>query len=192
MLCGMGVTPMEKPQWRRLATRYVVDSKFLRIREDRLELPNGTIVPEYYVRESDGFVMIFALTSDERVVLVRQYRYGSDSIGLELPAGTLEPGEGPEACAARELLEETGYAGDGLVSLGSYAVEAVRSNARAYIFMATNARRTAEPALDPTEHLEVELVPLDAFQAMLADGRIDNLASLAAGYRALASRTDVR
>lgn len=182
---------MEKPHWRRRSSRYLIDSHFLRIRQDEIELPDGTIVPEYFVRESAGFVMIFALTPDERVVLVRQYRYGADTIGLELPAGTLEPGEEPQACAARELLEETGYAGD-ITPLAEFAVEAVRSNARAYIFTAANARVVAEPNLDPTEHLEVELASLSEFAAMLADGRIDSLAAVAAGYRALAARTDVR
>lgn len=183
---------MEKPQWRRVASRYVVDSHFLRIRQDTIELPDGTIVPEYFVRESAGFVMIFALTSDERVILVRQYRYGADSIGLELPAGTLEPGEEPERCAIRELLEETGYSAQSIRPLASYAVEAVRSNARAYLLTATNARKIAEPTPDPTEHLEVELASLAEFSAMLKDGRIDNLASVATGYRALADRMSVR
>lgn len=183
---------MEKPHWRRLATRYVIDSPFLRIRQDTVELPGGTIVPEYFVRESAGFVMIFALTEDERVVLVRQYRYGSDSVALELPAGTIEQGEDPQACAARELLEETGYAAERVRPLGSYAVEAVRSNARAYLFTAEKARRVAAPQPEPTEFIEVELATLDEFAAMLRDGRIDNIAAVATGYLALADRMSVR
>ncbi len=178
---------MEKPHWRRIASSDVIDSHFLRIRKDTLELPNGTVIPDYYVRESDGFVMIFALTRDERVVLVRQYRYGADSIGLELPAGMLEPGEDPGACARRELLEETGYAVDEIELLGTYAAEPVRSNARAHLFLATGASLKSEQHLDPTEHIEVETASLPEFEAMLHDGRIDNLASLAAGYRALAA-----
>ncbi|HUY40748.1 MAG TPA: NUDIX hydrolase [Candidatus Dormibacteraeota bacterium] len=183
---------MDKPHWRRVASRYVVDSRFLRIRQDTIELPDGTLVPEYFVREAAGFVMVFALTVDERVVLVRQYRYGTDSVGLELPAGMLEPGEDPEACARRELLEETGFSAESIQPLGEYAVEAVRSTAKAYIFTAAEARRTSEPHLDPTEHIEVELPSIAEFARMLEDGRIDNLASIAAGYRALAARTPVR
>lgn len=183
---------MEKPHWRRIASRYVVDSRFMRIRRDTVELPNGAILPEYYVRESEGFVMIVAFTPSEHVVLVRQYRYGSDSVGLEIPAGTLEPEEDPEACAVRELLEETGYEASTIQPLADYTIEPVRSNARVYIFMASGARRVAEPQPEQTEHIEVELVPSGTFAAMLEDGRIDNLASIAAGYRALAARTHVR
>jgi ADP-ribose pyrophosphatase len=183
---------MQKPAWRRIASSYVVDSRFLRIRKDEVELPDGTILPEYYVREGNGFVMVFALTEERKVVLVRQYRYGSDSIGLELPAGMLEAGEAPEECARRELLEETGFEAAEVRLLGTFAVEPVRSDAKAYIYIASSARRVAEPNPDATEYIEVELAPLDDFSAMLGDGRIDNLATLAAGYRALAERTVVR
>ncbi len=183
---------MEKPQWQTLESQYVIDTPFLRIRRDAVRLPNGTVVPEYFVRESAGFVIVFALTHDERLLLVRQYRYGNDSIGLELPAGMLEPGEEPESCARRELVEETGYEARELRLLATYAAEAVRSDARAYIFTARGARKVAEPRLDATEHLEVELVTVEAFESMLLDGRVDALSTVAAGYRALADRMSVR
>ena len=100
---------MEKPLWRRRASTFVVDSPHLRLRVDELELPDGTVVADYYVRESEGFVVVFPVTADDRIVLVRQYRYGTDAIHLELPAGGLHAGEDPRDCAARELREETGY-----------------------------------------------------------------------------------
>ncbi len=183
---------MLKPCWTRRKSEYVIDSRFLRIRRDEIELPGGTVLPEYYVRESNGFVMVFALAKERKVVLVRQYRYAADSIGLELPAGMVEDGEAPEACARRELLEETGYDAGEMRLLGAFAAEPVRSTAKAYLYMAPRARRVAKPTPDSTECLELELVDIDDFRSMLADGRIDNLATLAAGYRALAERTDVR
>jgi ADP-ribose pyrophosphatase len=185
---------MEKPRWRCISSSYVVDSKYLRIRKDSIELPSGAILPEYYVRESEGYVMIFALTERSQVVLVRQYRYGCDRVGLELPAGMLERGEDPDDCVARELLEETGYRVDELRSLGSFLVEPVRSTAQAFIYMGRGAKLVAAPQPEATEHIEVELASLDEFETMLADGRIDNLATLATGYRALDAlgRTHVR
>jgi ADP-ribose pyrophosphatase len=156
---------MEKPLWRRRASRYVVDSPYMRLRADEVELPDGTIVRDYYVRESRGFVTIFALTGDERVILVRQYRYGTDAIHMELPAGMLLDDETPRDCALRELAEETGYRVERYVGLG--------------------ARNVVTPKLDPTEYLEVELASVDSFRTMLRDGTIDAGASIAAGYRAL-------
>ena len=176
---------MEKPGWRLRASSYVVDSPYMRLRIDEVELPDGTIVPNYYVRESRGFVTILALTGDEQVVLVRQYRYGSDSIHLELPAGMLLESEEPKDCALRELVEETGYEVESCNLAAEYLPEPVRSTARAYVFVAGGARKTREPTPDPTEHLEVELASLPRFRAMLQDGSIDAGASIAAGYRAL-------
>ncbi|HET6274404.1 MAG TPA: NUDIX hydrolase [Candidatus Cybelea sp.] len=176
---------MEKPQWRLRASRYVIDSPYMRLRMDEVELPNGTIVPNYYVRESRGYSVVFALTPDDQVVLVRQYRYGSDAIHLELPAGLLNEGEDPRECALRELAEETGYEVERCDPVGEFLHEPVRSNARAYVYAASGARIAGAPNLDPTEHLTVELAPLARFRAMLADGRIDAGGSIAAGYLAL-------
>jgi ADP-ribose pyrophosphatase len=178
---------VEKPLWHRRSSKLVIDSKYMRLRVDEVELPNGTIVPNYYVRESNGFVLVFPVTVDRRIVLVRQYRYGSDAIHLELPAGTLDDGEDALRCAQRELLEETGYEAAHWQFLGSYFAEPVRANAKARIFLALDARKIREPALDPTEVMEVELATFEEFRAMLRDGRIDAGHALVAGYRALDS-----
>lgn len=167
------------------ASSYLVDSPYMKLRVDELELPDGTIVPNYYVRESRGFVTIVALTPDDEVVLVRQYRYGSDAIHLEIPAGMLLDDEDPMACALRELAEETGYEVASCELVAEYLPEPVRSTARAYVYIGLGARRSGEPKLDLTEHLVVELAAIAEFRAMLADGRIDAGASIAAGYRAL-------
>src|SRR5690348_1530088 len=153
---------MEKPLWRVRASRYLVDSPHMRLRMDEVELPDGTIVPNYYVRESYGFATILALTPDELAVLVRQYRYGSDAIHLELPAGMLMENEAPRDCALRELTEETGYVVERCELIAEYLPEPVRSTARAYVFVGSGARKIAEPKPDATEHLEVELVALKA------------------------------
>jgi ADP-ribose pyrophosphatase len=176
---------MEKPAWRRRTSRYVVDSPYLRLRVDEVVLADGTVIPDYYVREWAGFVTIAALTDDEHVVLVRQYRYGADAIHLELPAGMLVQGEAPRDCALRELAEETGYEVSRCELVARYFPEPVRSTAQAYVFVAFGARKTREPNLDPGECLQTELVPLPVFRALLSDGTIDAGASIAAGYRAL-------
>ena len=176
---------MEKPRWRRRASAFVVDSPHLRLRVDELELPDGTIVPDYYVRESAGFVVVFPVTDDGHIVMVRQYRYGSDAIHLELPAGGLTTAKTRRAVRARELLEETGYEAQGLELVATYFAEPVRATSQARIFLATGARKTREPDLDPTEVIEVELVDFDVFRAMLRDGRIDAGHVLTAGYRVL-------
>jgi ADP-ribose pyrophosphatase len=175
---------MKKPQWRRRSSSYVVESRYMRLRKDEVELPDGEVIPDYYVRESEGFAIVFATTADARVILVRQYRYGTDELHLELPAGFIES-EDPRDCAQRELAEETGFEAQDLELLGTFHAEPVRSNAVAHLFMARDAIQTRDLKLDPGEVLQVELVSLAEFRASLADGSIDSAVSIAAGYRAL-------
>jgi ADP-ribose pyrophosphatase len=176
---------MEKPVWKLRGSSYVVDTPFMRLRQDEVELPDGTVIPDYFVRESDGFVVIFALTVDGRVLVGREYRYGCDAVGLELPAGNIAAGEDPLACARRELREETGYDAGSLEPIGSWYAEPVRSSARAHAFLARDAVKAGAQRLDATEHIEVLDVSVDELREMLRDGRIHSLSSVAVAYRAL-------
>ncbi len=176
---------MEKPAWKLRRSSYVVETPFMRLRKDEVELPDGTVIPDYFVRESDGFVVIFALTPEGRVLLGREYRYGCDAIGLELPAGNISPGEDPAACARRELREETGYEAASIEAIGSWYAEPVRSSARAHAFLARGAVKAGAQILDATEHIEVLDVSVDELREMLRDGRIHSLSAIAVAYRAL-------
>jgi len=176
---------VEKPHWQRRSSTYLVDSPFMRLRADEVELPDGTVIEQYFVRESRGFVVAFAMTPDDRIVLVRQYRYGTDAMHLELPAGMLDGDEHPQDCAARELVEETGYEAASWQLVADYYVEPVRSLAKTYVYLARDARAVRQPNLDPGETLETELAEFGDFRTMLGDGRIDTAHSLAAAYRVL-------
>jgi len=176
---------MEKPIWRVRSSTMLVDSPHLRLRCDDIELPDGTALPDYFVRESEGFVMIFALTTRREVILVRQYRYGNDSISLELPAGSRERNEDPLACAQRELLEETGFTAPRWEAFLHASAEPVRSTSTLTAYIAYDAECTAEQHLDPSEFIEVELAPLAEFARMLRAGAIDSVACIATGYAAL-------
>lgn len=102
----VGIVP-----WRVLSTSHVFDSPWLRVRADRCKTAKGGIVEEYLVVESNDWVCAIAVTDDEQLVLVRQYRHGEAAITLELPAGIMDDGESAIGAARRELLEETGYRG---------------------------------------------------------------------------------
>jgi 8-oxo-dGTP pyrophosphatase MutT (NUDIX family) len=152
------------------------------LRKDTIELPNGTIIPDYYVRDSRGFVIVLALTGDGRVVLVRQYKHGIARESLELPAGAIDPGEDPGQTAMRELTEETGYAGDSMEYVRSFVTDPTNSNTVAHLFIARNAKKIAEQNLDPTEIIAVEIVSIDELREFVRDGTIDSIAHVAAVY----------
>jgi 8-oxo-dGTP pyrophosphatase MutT (NUDIX family) len=106
--------------------------------------------------------------------MVRQFRAGSRRDSLETPGGLLEPGEDPCVAGARELLEETGYAGDPPELLGTIWPIPALLSMRISTVVIRNARRTAEPRPDQNEELVVELVPLDDISALIQIGRIDH------------------
>ncbi|HTX56923.1 MAG TPA: NUDIX hydrolase [Candidatus Acidoferrales bacterium] len=176
---------MEKPLWRVRSSTYVIESAHLRIRSDEIELPSGMVLPNYYVRESYGFVMVFALTPQREVVLVRQYRYGIDNMVIELPAGSIDAGEDPLVCARREFTEETGYTAQRWEPLSVVPAEPVRSNSFLYGFLAFDAMQTHPQQLDATEAMEPFTAPLEAIRPMLRNDEFGAVSCVAVAYTAL-------
>ena len=103
----------------KLESQMIYEGKILRLRKDTVRLENGhTTIRE--VIDHSGGVSIVALDENDCLYMVRQYRYPSDSVLLELPAGKLEPGEDPETCGRRELEEECGCIADQFHLSGPY------------------------------------------------------------------------
>ena len=171
-------------RWRVLASDYVVETPYLRLRRDRIELPNGVRVDDYFVRESRGFSVIFATTTDDRVVLVRQYKHGAATRVLELPAGAIDEGETALGCAERELAEETGFvvAPPGLEHVATLFTDPTNSDGRLFLFAGRDARRERAPTPDPTEEIAVELARFSELRRYAADGTIEVAAHVAAIY----------
>ncbi len=156
------------------------------MRADRVELPSGVVVDDYFVRESRGFCVVFALTPDEHVLLVKQYKHGIGEIITELPAGMIDEGESPAACARRELVEETGYTGTAPELVRTFYIDPTNANARFHLFIVREAVPTAAQQFDVTEEIEVELASVDEVRAMAYDGRLGGGSQVAAALAALA------
>jgi ADP-ribose pyrophosphatase len=145
----------------------------------RYRAPDG-VEREYEIKVEDDTAVVLALTADRHVVLVREYRPGPELSLLELPGGAVSPGEEPLQAARRELLEETGYAGE-LRPAGTI-VDCAYSTRRRHTFVTTGARQVQEPAPHDGEFPEVVLMPLDAFRDHLRGGQLTDVPS---GYLAL-------
>lgn len=158
--------------WQVLSNRELVDRRWLRIREQRVRLPNGHEIDEFHLIEGPDWASVLALTEAGEVVLVRQYRHGAGYASLELPAGALEVGEDALAAAQRELLEETGYAADAWHPLNVVYTEPARHTTRAHFYVATGARPVQAPRPEAGELLDIVVVPARELGRLMDDGEI--------------------
>ncbi len=154
----------------------VFAGRLITVYRDAVVLPDG----EERVREivhHPGAVAILAIKDDGCVVLVRQYRHAIGRMSLELPAGTVEPGESPEVCALRELEEETGYRARGLRELVRFAVSPGWTDEELVVFIAEELELgKPRPATD--ERLSVVELTANEVRAAIARGEISDAKSL--------------
>jgi len=157
-------------KWHVKRSRMVYNhSPWLKIWEQDVVLPNGMAIEGYILTEALDVGMVFAITEDKQVIVVEQYKHGIGETEVDLPAGYLDEDDpSPLAGAQRELLEETGYAGDDWQTMGNFVINPNRSGNRFYYFLARNVSRVAEPHLDPTEEIMLHCVPLSELRDWLA------------------------
>ncbi len=136
----------------------------------------------YQVLHMPDWVNVIALTPEQEIVLVVQYRHGVDTIAVEIPGGAVEAGEDPAVAAVRELREETGFVGDPPIALGSVQPNPALQTNACSTWLVPNARQVHALALDDGEDIEVTLVPRAEIDDWVADGRIDHALVVAAFY----------
>jgi 8-oxo-dGTP pyrophosphatase MutT (NUDIX family) len=175
----------EGEAWKRLRSERLLETPYFALRSDRLRLPGGAVKDPYYVVERPDAAIIFPLTGEGEVVLVRQYRPPLERMELGLPAGLVEEGEKPEDAARRELLEETGYSGDQWEPLGSLASSPSLKDNWAYLFLARGVEESAPPDPDEHELVEVVRVPVGDLPGLIRSGEIVSSSGVAAIMLAL-------
>lgn len=165
----------------------ILESTYLRknVRVDRCELSNGLII-EPLILEYDPWVMIMAMTKQEEVLLIKQYRHGIKKVIWELPGGVVDPGEDPKVAARRELLEETGYAGPTLIEIGSISPNPASHTNMVYCYLVPDAEKVDVQHLDEAEEIEVYPTPLDQMIEMAKNGELSQALHVTTLFFALA------
>jgi ADP-ribose pyrophosphatase len=145
--------------------------------------PRNDATLKTLVLEGRDWVNVAATTPEGKILIVRQFRFGTGRTTTELPAGLVEADEEPLAAAQRELCEETGYTTDDWVALGSVDANAAFLNNQCHLFLARNVVKTTETHLDPSEDILVEEISLDELKAEIESGRFSNALSLLTVYK---------
>jgi len=169
--------PDDPGPWKVLQREYVARKPWFTVRVDRVELPNGTVIPEYWVSEYLPWVNVVALTDRDEVVLIRQYRHGLGAVHWELPAGSTDPEDTSlEEAGRRELREETGYGGGRWSLLSTLSANPALQNNLTYTYLAEGVTPLGDAAPEPSEDIRVHLVPLAEVEAIIErDGFVQSL-----------------
>jgi ADP-ribose pyrophosphatase len=176
----------------RIASTRIHTGKVINLDVDRVRFPDGTTGELEIIRHPGASAIVPFLTdpagADPQLLLLRQYRYATGGTLYEIPAGRLDPGEHPEQCARRELLEETGCTAESIIPLTSMFTTPGFTDERIHLFLATGLTR-GEARREADEFIEVETVALSTALQMVERGEIQDAKTalgilFAAGFRA--------
>ena len=170
-------------KWKVLDREYIIKRPWLTARRDKVELPDGRIIEEYYVLEYPDWVNVIAITKDGQFIIERQYRHGLGVNSIELPCGVMEKGETPLEAAQRELLEETGYGNGKWSKLMTIAPNPGSMSNLTHCFLAVGVEKISEQSLDATEELTVHLMSEDEIKSLLENDQIYQALMVAPLYK---------
>ncbi len=170
------------PPWRVLDEEHLQHCKVFDVHRATMESPRTGEPHPFYRIESPAWVNVVALTGEDELVMIRQFRHGSRVVTLEIPGGLVDPGESPAAAAERELFEETGYRAGRLESLGSINPNPALFANRCHMQVALDCEVAGEIQNSATEETTVELLPLAELPGLLRSGGVDHALVVAALY----------
>jgi 8-oxo-dGTP pyrophosphatase MutT (NUDIX family) len=162
----------------------------MRVREDVFADPRDGSEHARVIIEADEWANVVAITPDDKIVMVRQFRFGSGEDALELPGGVVDAGETPEAAVVRELEEETGYRPTTVEAVGWLWSNPAHFTNRVHTFVARGCERIHDGRLEGAEDLSVELVDRSAIPRLVREGAIRHALHVAALHLALLAQGD--
>jgi 8-oxo-dGTP pyrophosphatase MutT (NUDIX family) len=169
--------------WEKISSKLIGDFRIFKLRSDVKLSPRTGKEHDFFVLDSVNWVNVIALTSDQKLVMIEQFRHGSDTVELEIPGGMMDAGEtNPVTAAVRELREETGYEGENARLLGRiWSNPAMLSN-KTYTVLIENCRLKHEVEWDHAEDLATRLVPVAEIPKLVADEKIGHSLVVVALY----------
>ena len=171
-LSNKGHSGKLKP-WQRLDSETVYSCRIFSLQKNRSRSPRTNKEHDFFVLDSGDWVNIIPVTADDRVVLIRQYRHGTEDFTLEIPGGMVDQEDpSPLYAARREMQEESGYDSEDIIPLGAIHPNPAIQGNRCHSFLARNVEKRFEPNFDTTEETEVTLAPLADIPDLIRQGQI--------------------
>lgn len=144
---------------------------WMNVRQERVQLPSGNIVPEWFILEFPDWINVIAITRDGHFVMEDQYRHALGQTGFELVAGVVDPGETPLEAAKRELYEETGYGGGEWTHFMTISPNPTNHTNLCHTYLAINVEPVSEQHLEASEDIHVDIFTADEVRQLLDSGQ---------------------
>ena len=173
-------------KWNLVQSEMALNHPWCKVRQDKIELPNGQVIDDYFVHIRPDVAIILPITEDREIVFVKQYRHAISDFFIELPAGGFNPEqESGEFAANRELEEETGYVASKIKKIATFYDKPSKDTNQLHLYLAENVTKTGKCKLDITEEIEVILIPVDAVLQKIVKGEICVAGTVAALFLGL-------
>ncbi len=169
-----------KPKWEIEQDNKVCETPIFSLHQIKLIPDQKRTAAEFFILNVPEWINIIAITPDNKILLVEQYRAGIDEPTLEIPGGVVDQEEDPLAAAKRELLEETGYASENWSELGKMSANPAIQNNYIQVYMAVDCIKVQDQQLDGTEDILLHQLPLPHFLELIKNGTVHHSVVLAA------------
>ncbi|HZK76249.1 MAG TPA: NUDIX hydrolase [Candidatus Kapabacteria bacterium] len=173
------------PHWTTTTKKIVAENPFLQLEEHRREEEGTGRHGYFFIVNAPDWVNIVAITDEQEVVLIEQFRHGSERIELEIPSGIIDEFEDPADAALRELLEETGYERSDrseFKKIGEVVPNPAFIRNKCYTYVLTHVRPTGLTQFDENENIRVRLIPRAEIEHLITTGEIQHSLIIAAFY----------
>ena len=159
--------------WKTLSSKYLFTDNWLTLRVDKCERPDGKVIEPYYVYEFPDWVTAVALTKENKVLVVKQYRHALGEVCLEIPGGCVDETDPDlEFAIARELKEETGYEFSSIKYLGKISANPSTNNNLLHMFLARGGKKTSAQQLDANEEMEIVELTIEDLKILIRENKI--------------------
>lgn len=170
-------------EWKKLSSKVITKNRIFSLRENNCLSPKDGMEYPFLLLDTRDWVNIIPITAANEVILVRQYRHGSEDITLEIPGGMVDKeDENPQHSALRELKEETGYDSTDIIKLGECSPNPAIFNNTLHMYLAKNVLKKYSQDLDGTEDIEIVKIHINKIDDLIKKGNINHALVIAAFY----------